>query len=184
VQAETATLNNNRCPLCRQELFDQEDTEAAENALYESDELAYDNYDDEMGGEEGVMDEEAFQEAIDALLNDYESGTAHLAPSISKTLTEPDERAHGPGSSAPEIEEATNRRQEFREHAARRRNMGRTTVAKSPGRTRTYTQIEASDVETDADWSGSEYEPEDDSDPADEREEKRTYRLLPGEYGT
>jgi hypothetical protein len=184
VQAETATLNNNRCPLCRQELFDQEDTEAAENGLYESDELAYADYDDEIGGEEGDVDDEGFQGALDVLLNDYEQGTAHLAPSISRTLTDPDERAHGPASSAPGIEEATNRRQEFREHAARRRNMGRTTVAKSPGRTRTYTQIEASDVETDADWSGSEYEPEDHSDPADELEERRTYRLLPGGYGT
>ena len=93
-------------------------------------------------------------------------------------LTDSEGRTHDLAPSALDAEtiattrrERLNRQREFREHVERRRDWGRATVPKLPGRTRTYNQIEASDVETDADWSGSEYEPEEDNNPADECEE-------------
>ena len=103
---------------------------------------------------------------------------AHLALSDREMLMDSEGRTHDLAPSALHAEtiattrrERLNRQREFREHAERRRDGGRATVPKLPGRTRTYNQIEASDVETDADWSGSEYEPEEDNDPADDCEE-------------
>ncbi|KAI4921374.1 hypothetical protein J4E85_008719 [Alternaria conjuncta] len=149
-QVEAEMPNNNRCPLCRQELFHQEDTH-----VYISDDSEWGDADDENEEEEWDFDEERYQETLAGLLQDSEPAPSALrAETIATTRRE-----------------RLNRQREFREHAERRRDGGRVTIPKLPGRTRTYNQIEASDVETDADWSGSEYEPEEDNDPADECEE-------------
>ena len=165
--------NNNRCPLCRQELFHQENTH-----VYISDESEFDDADDENEEEEWEFDEERYQETLAGLLHDSEPGLAHLAPSDREMLTDSEGQTHDLAPSALHAEtiattrrERLNRQRDIREHAERRRDGGRVTIPKLPGHTRTYNQIEASDVETDADWSGSEYEPEEDNDPADECEE-------------
>ncbi|KAI4648119.1 hypothetical protein J4E93_004530 [Alternaria ventricosa] len=173
-QVEAEMPNSNRCPLCRQELFHQENT-----PVYVSDESVFDEADDEAEGEEWEFDEERYQETLAGLLHDSEPGMANLASSDLKMLTDSEGRTYGLAPSVLHAEtiattrrERLNRQREFRlEHAERRQDERRTTVPKLPGRTRTYNQIEASDVETDADWSGSEYEPEEDNDPADECEE-------------
>ncbi|KAI4915592.1 hypothetical protein J4E90_004037 [Alternaria incomplexa] len=172
-QVEAEMPNNNRCPLCRQELFHQEDTHA-----YISDDSEWGDADDENEEEEWEFDEERYQETLAGLLHDSEPGMAHFAYSELNMLTDSEGRTHDLAPSALHAEtiattmrERLNRQRDIREHAARRRDGGRATVPKLPGCTRTYNQIEASDVETDADWSGSEYEPEGDNDPADEREE-------------
>lgn len=172
-QVEAEMPNNNRCPLCRQELFHQETT-----PVYDSDEPEFDDTDDENEEKKWEFDEERYQETLAGLLHDSEPGTTHFVSSELNILADPEGRTNGLAPSALRTKtiattrrERLNRQREFREHADQRRDMGRVTVPKLPGRTRTYNQIEASDVETDADWSGSEYEPEEDNDTADECEE-------------
>jgi hypothetical protein len=102
-------------------------------------------------------------------------------------LTDLGERTDDPASNAfrattaASRRERLDRRQEFREHTAQRRETDRLPAPKSPRRTRTSNEIEHG---SDSGSDGSEYEPQDDTDSDDEREENRAYKLLPGEHET
>ncbi|KAH6878843.1 hypothetical protein BKA58DRAFT_436533 [Alternaria rosae] len=83
-QVEAEMPNNNRCPLCRQELFQQETT-----PVYDSDEPEFDDADDENEEEEWEFDEERYQETLAGLLHDSEPGTAHFVSSELNMLADP-----------------------------------------------------------------------------------------------
>ncbi|KAG9188445.1 hypothetical protein G6011_02368 [Alternaria panax] len=155
-QTEIRMPNNNRCPLCRRELFEQEDFALFDDTFYSNDEelIEFNDYDDSTDEDERELEEEQRRQTLAAPLVETTSASRRGRNSLYR---------------------------EFREHAARMRELSRVSAPKSARRTRTYEEIEEGlDLGSDE----SEYESEEDVESADEHEEKRMYRLLPGEYDT
>ena len=63
--------NNNRCPLCRHELFEQEDFHSFDNAFYSSDEalVEFNDYDDSTDEDERELEEQQSRQMLAAPLN-------------------------------------------------------------------------------------------------------------------
>jgi hypothetical protein len=90
-QTEFKTANNNRCPLCRQELFEQEDFGSGGDALYSGDEALVnsDDFDDSTDDEGMETDDERYWQTLAALLGAPQARHAHLADPSLGTITDP-----------------------------------------------------------------------------------------------
>ncbi|RYN84784.1 hypothetical protein AA0119_g8166 [Alternaria tenuissima] len=115
-QTESRMPNNNRCPLCRHELFEQEDFHSFDNAFYSSDEalVEFNDYDDSTDEDERELEEQQSRQMLAAPLNTQLARRTQPTSSISLAGI----------TSAPRTER-NNRYQEFREHADRIRESRR-----------------------------------------------------------
>ncbi|CAI9627049.1 unnamed protein product [Alternaria burnsii] len=170
-QTESRMPNNNRCPLCRHELFEQEDFHSFDNTFYSSDEalVEFNDYGDSTDEDARELEEQQNRQMLAAPLNTQLAHRTQLTSSISLAGI----------TSAPRTQR-NSRYQEFRVHADRIRELRRAPSPKSLRCTKIYTEVEE---ESDSGSDEYEYESEE-IDSADEREERRAYKLLPGEYDT
>lgn len=123
-QTEFRTANNNRCPLCRQELFEHEDFASSRDSLYDSDEplIEFDDYDDSTDGEDMETEEEQRRQTLAALLHAREARHA-----------QPLSGAPQGGTTTASRRGRYSQYQEVMEHTARMRGMSRVFASKSDG---------------------------------------------------